>query len=139
MVNTNNEIKKFSSSTWTAVGDPARANEVGVGGDGSVYIISNTMEAWIGYSIMKLEGDTFETLYGAPSNPYKVDGDAYGDCWVLTHKGELYVQRDHDWIMITSDAIAFSPSFNSMWYLNAYGEPHELNNFNESIFLKNAE
>ena len=93
-MNASNEIKvKLNSgSTWDIVDSSATATTVSVGADESTFIISNTYEPWIGYSIMELSLDGyFEVILDAPSNPYKIEVDAYGDCWVLTHNGELFV------------------------------------------------
>ena len=58
----------------------------------------------------------------------------------MTNRGEIYVQRENnDWIQQASDAKDVGVgSDGSVWYLTTYGEPIQLTQHNEQIFMTNA-
>ena len=113
------EVKQYTNDTWSSLS--GQAKDIAVGPDGALFIIDNSSPA----KLKKYtNGTTFIELSSAPSDPQRIEVDKLDELWVMNNKGEIYSQRDDDWIYQGRDAKDIGiGSDGTLWYLTANGEP----------------
>jgi hypothetical protein len=98
----NNSIKRYdlTANQWSSISS-TKGVDVGVGSEGSVFIISDTEASkYHGYTIKKLQSDnTWNTLPISPINPRGIDVDAFGQIWLTDLMGNIFTLYDGEaWI-----------------------------------------
>jgi hypothetical protein len=83
VVNSNNQLFKYSSNTWTE--QTKKAIDVGCGG-GKVWLIS-TEPSDGGFMIYRLDGTSWVPAWGAGVS---IDCDYSGNAWVINSYGQLF-------------------------------------------------
>ena len=84
VVTTMLEIKEYKDGAWSLIA--GRANDVAVGPEGALFIISTTTPN----SIKKLINGSFVDVLSAPSNPQRIEVDKFDELWIMNSKGEIY-------------------------------------------------
>jgi len=99
VINSIGEIFKREADNWRLM--PGRANDIGIGGDGSVWIIGTNICGDGGFGIWKWTGKDWMTFDGAA---LKIDVDKNGDPWVVNTYGDIFKRENSSWKMIGGKA-----------------------------------
>jgi len=99
VINSIGEIFKREGDNWRCM--PGRANDIGIGGDGSVWIIGTNICGDGGFGIWKWTGKDWMTFDGAA---IKIDVDKSGDPWVVNTYGDIFKRENSSWKMIGGKA-----------------------------------
>ncbi len=76
---------------------PGNANDIGIGADGSVFIISNTLYSnKKDFYIQKWNGSSWVTLPGAG---VRISADQSGHPWVVNSSGTIYAWSGSSWVL----------------------------------------
>jgi hypothetical protein len=96
LVNSSNVLYKYSSGTWIQQNKTAR--DVGVGADGSVYIVSNELADSKGYKIYKLNlnGTSWQQIPNGSGTEISCDKD--GNPWIVDSQGSVFQYVSGLWI-----------------------------------------
>jgi hypothetical protein len=91
VVNSLGEIFKRDGSSWKLL--PGKARDIGIGAEGSVYIIGRTAEAG-GYGIYKWNGSDWTKISGAG---VRITVDHTGTPWIIDSAGSVYKRNGNSW------------------------------------------
>jgi hypothetical protein len=101
-------------------------------------MISSAETSKKGYVIYKLgASNVWTTLLNTPTNAKSIGVDNVGQVWMSNLNGKIYSHAGRsDWIEQEGDANDLTiSSGNVVWTLNAYGQPIQLSNVYEKIYL----
>lgn len=99
VVNSVGEIFKREGDNWKLI--PGRASDIGIGGDGSIWIIGTNISGDGGFGIWKWTGKDWMTFDGAA---LKIDVDKNGDPWVVNAYGDIFRRENSSWRMVGGKA-----------------------------------
>ncbi len=86
-------------SVWSSVG--GKANDIGVGANGTVWKIGIKPQGNYGYDISKWTGNSWQTISGGA---VRIDVDPQGNPWVVNKQGAIWKYANNQWKRIDGTA-----------------------------------
>jgi hypothetical protein len=93
VVNSANQIYRWTGAAWTAM--PGAAVDIGIGANGSVWVIG-TNPVGGGYGIYQWNGAAWTSH---PGGAVRIDVDPNGNPWVVNNAGQIYEWDGYGWIL----------------------------------------
>jgi hypothetical protein len=98
VVNSVGEIFKREGNAWKKL--PGRAKDIGIGAEGSVYVIGTTPESG-GYGIYKWNGADWTKINGGA---VRITVDNTGTPWIVNSAGTIYKRNGNSWSVMPGSA-----------------------------------
>jgi hypothetical protein len=92
VVNGLQQIWKWTGSAWSQL--PGTARDIGIGANGSVWIIGTTPDGYGSYSIGVWNGSSWTVIDGAA---VRISVDPAGNPWVIAHDNTIYRRVGGTW------------------------------------------
>ena len=122
VVTSDHQILRWNGASWDRI--PGAANDIGIGADGSVWIVGNdkvgakdfTIEHWVNNAWQKV-----------PGGAVRVDVDDKGNPWVLSSAGGIFRWSNGSWINLPGGAsdVAVGPA-GAVFVVNSGGSVYSL-------------
>jgi len=95
-------VGDYKTGVWHKRADGTCARQIGVGVDGSVWIIGCTPLSG-GYNIAKYDAER-DTFVNVPGAALYIDVSPNGDPWVVNNGGAIYHRKNDAWIQVAGCA-----------------------------------
>jgi hypothetical protein len=95
------KMKKYKTTWEDVAGD---ASNLGIGAEGSVFIITKTETAFEGNSVQKWVTDKFVDVENFPPNLVNINVDYKGEVWATDLLGYIHNYTNKEWLVQDGNA-----------------------------------